>query len=353
MNNENKTLIILTPGWAQSEADTNCLPMQQSFVKTLKRTYPQLNIIILAFQYPYFKKTYQCYGATVISFGGKNKGGIARLLLRPKIMAALKKINEHHQIAGILSFWYNECAAVGKIFADNNGLSHYCWLLGQDARKENKYPGRIHAKGNELIALSDFLQDEFQKNHGVRPQHVVPPGIDSKQLPVAKAGRDIDILGAGSLIPLKQYPLFIEAIAEIKKNLPHIKAMLIGDGPDKEKLQDLILRSGLQDNIELTGELPNPQVLQQMQRARLFLHPSSYEGFGVVCIEALAAGCHVISFCKSMKQKVEQWHIAKDKEEMIKKALGLLQKETAAKSIIPFSMNDTADKMMELFTIPK
>lgn len=353
MSSDNKTLIILTPGWAQSEADTNCLPMQQSLVKTLKKIYPQLNIVILAFQYPYFKKTYDWYGTRVTSFNGRNKGGIARLLLRRKIMAALKKINDDHQVAGILSFWYNECAAVGKKFADRNGIRHYCWLLGQDARKENKYPGRIHAKENELIALSDFLQDEFEKNHGTRPQHVIAPGIDSKQLPVAEARRDIDILGTGSLIPLKQYPVFIEAIAEIKKNLPHIKAMLIGDGPEKEKLRGLIAASGLVANVTLTGELPHAEVFELMQRTKVFLHSSSYEGFGVVCLEALAARCHVISFCKPMKQEVEQWHIVKNKEEMIKKALDLLQNETAAKIIIPFSMKDTADKMMGLFTTPK
>jgi glycosyltransferase involved in cell wall biosynthesis len=350
MNSENKTLVILTPGWAQSEADTNCLPMQQSFIKTLKRTYPQLNIIILAFQYPYFKKTYNWYGTRVTSFNGQNKGGIARLLLRQKIMAALKKINDDHQVAGILSFWYGECAVVGKKMANRNDLKHYCWLLGQDARKENKYPGRIHAKGDELIALSDFLQEEFQKNHGIRPQHIVPPGIDSKQLPTAEAGRDIDILGAGSLIPLKQYHVFIEVVAEIKKDLPHIKAMLIGDGPEKEKLQGLIAARGLAANITLTGELPHAEVLELMRRTKVFLHPSSYEGFGVVCIEALATGCHVISFCKPMKQNIEHWYIVNSKEEMKQKALEVLQENhTFHNPSFPFLITDTAKTVADLF----
>jgi glycosyltransferase involved in cell wall biosynthesis len=350
MNSENKTFIILTPGWAQSEADTNCLPMQQSLVKTLKRTYPQLNIIILAFQYPYFKKTYDWHGTRVTSFNGQNKGGIARLLLRREINAKLKEVSSDQQIIGLLSFWYNECAAVGKKFADRNGHKHYCWLLGQDAKKGNKYIKYVKLRADEMIALSDFLQDEFEKNHGVRPQHVVPPGIDSKQLPLAEAGRDIDILGAGSLIPLKHYPVFIEAIAEIKKNLPHIKAMLIGDGPEKEKLQGLIAARGLVTNITLTGELPHAEVLELMQRTKVFLHTSSYEGFGVVCLEALAAGCHVFSFCKPMKQDIDQWQIVKAKEEMQEKVLMLLQNPgTVYKPVIPFSIEDTAKRMMELF----
>ena len=79
-----------------------------------------------------------------------------------------------------------------------------------------------------------------------------------------------------------------------------VKAVLIGEGPERMKLQSLITALGLQSNISLTGELSHPEVLQWMQRTKIFLHPSSYEGFGVVCIEALHAGAHVISFVKPM-----------------------------------------------------
>ena len=350
MNSENNTLVILTPGFPKSEADTTCLPMQQSFVRCLKEEYPQLNIIVLSFQYPYHKKTYKWFGITVTGFDGKNKGGLPRLLLRRKLMTRLNEINSKNRIIGILSFWVGECAWVGKNFANKHNIKQYCWILGQDARKENKYPKRIHAKENELIALSDFVQEEFEKNHGIRPQHVIPAAIDIRQFSNMQEERDIDILAAGSLIPLKQYDVFVEIIAEIKKKLPGIKAALIGNGPEKEKLQGLIARSGLQSNIILTGELPHPEVLQQMQRAKVFLHPSSYEGFSGVCLEALAVGAHVISFCRAMKQDIEHWHIVQSKEEMKEKALELLQtKDTVYKSVTPFKMDDTVKKMMELF----
>ncbi len=346
---ENNTLVILTPGFPGSEEDSTCLPMQQRFVRTLKKTYPNLNIVILAFQYPFFKRTYPWFDTTVISFNGQNKGGLARLLLRLELNAALKKISSHNQITGILSFWYGECAVVGKKFADKNGLRHFCWILGQDARKENKYPRRVHVNAAELIALSDFLQDEFERNHGSRPLHLIPPGIDHDQLTTST--KDIDIIGAGSLIPLKQYEIFMELIAEIKKQLPAIRSMLIGNGPEKERLQQLISKYELKQNIELTGELPHHKVLELMQRTKVFLHPSSYEGFSGVCQEALASGAHVVSFCRAIKQDIEQWHIVQSKEEMKLKALELLQNEqTEYRIIIPFTMDDTVKKMMGLFS---
>ena len=48
------TLVILSPGFAANEADTTCLPPMQLFVKALKEICPGLNIIVIAFQYPFF-----------------------------------------------------------------------------------------------------------------------------------------------------------------------------------------------------------------------------------------------------------------------------------------------------------
>src|SRR5215212_2317735 len=150
-----KTLIILTPGFAKDEADSTCIPTQQSFVRTINEKYPHLTIIILAFDYPYVKKSYQWFNNTVISFNGRNKGGLLKRLLRRKILSVLKKIRASNNITGLLSFWYGECALTGKKFGDRHGLKHICWIWGQDAKKGNRYVRRIPPKANELAVLSD------------------------------------------------------------------------------------------------------------------------------------------------------------------------------------------------------
>ncbi|MEP7236600.1 MAG: glycosyltransferase [Ferruginibacter sp.] len=352
INSEKRTLVILTPGFPRSEADSTCLPMQQSFVKALQKNDPDLHIIVLSFQYPYITKMYTWFGITVMSFNGQNKGGLGRLLLRRKLNSALKKINGSNKIIGMLSFWYNECAWLGKKFADQHNLKHYCWIFGQDARQANTYPKSLQLKANELIALSDFLQDEFEKNHIIKPAFVIPPGIDSLLFYTAIKEKDIHLLAAGSLIPLKQFEIFIEVIAEIKKQMPAVKAILIGEGPEKNKLKTLVEKYKLQSNILLTGELKYPEVLQWMQRAKVFLHPSSYEGFSGVCQEALAAGAHIISFCKPMKEDIEHWHIVENKSEMKNLAFKILQDpDNDYENKISFNIRDTAKKMMDLFKI--
>jgi len=347
-----KTFIILTPGFPESESDTTCLPMHQQFVITLKELHPDMTIIVLSFQFPYHDNVYSWFGIKVIPFGGKNKGWLTKLILRRRIQSTLEEIHESNKIIGLFSLWYNECAWAGKKFAGKYGIKHLCWILGQDAKKENKYPGSIIPKPGELIALSDFIQDEFEKNHDVRPQFVVPPGIDIKQFKNFSNEKDIDILGTGSLIPLKQYDIFLEIAEGIKKEIPSIKIMLVGEGPEKERLESFIIKMGLQNNITLTGELPHPQVIELMQRTKVFLHTSSYEGFGVVCLEALYGGAHVISFCKPMKKNIEHWQIAKNKDEMKWGALKTLQDQTHDyKGTAVFSIGDTVKQVMSLFDI--
>ncbi|MEI9943386.1 MAG: glycosyltransferase family 4 protein [Chitinophagaceae bacterium] len=132
---------------------------------------------------------------------------------------------------------------------------------------------------------------------------MIPPGVNTKQFSDKIKERDIDILAAGSLIPLKRYGLFIEIIAEIEKRVPGLKVILAGDGPERQNLQKQFEESSLQATISLVGELPYEEVLQLMQRTKIFLHTSRYEGFGVVCIEALYAGAKVISFTKPMNKE--------------------------------------------------
>lgn len=349
MIDENKTLVILTPGFPGSEADSTCLPMQQLFIKSLKENYPNFKIIVISFHYPFHKKNYDWFGIPVISLGGKNRKGPVTWMLRLQANAVLRKINSEHKITTLVSFWYGEAALAGHRFAKQNHLKHYCWILGQDARKGNKYVKKAGLNAGELIALSDHLRDEFEKNYSIKPQHVITPGVDIAFLNEDTAIRDIDIIGTGSLIPLKQFDIFVRMIFEIKKQLPSVKAVLIGDGPEKEKLQALINNLGLQQNIELTGQLAHKGVLKMMQRSKILLHPSSYEGYSGVCQEALGAGAQVVSFCRAMNYEIENWHIVTGQDEMKNKLISVLQNtQQYQHPACSFSINDTAASFAQL-----
>ena len=344
------TLVILTPGFAATEDDDTCLPMQQSLVRTFYELYPHIKIIILSFQYPYFETKYQWHRATVYSFDGRNRGGLQRLWLRQKVFQVLKGLHRNEKILGLLSFWYNECAAVGELFGAKHHIPHYCWLLGQDARSKNRYPFSYAMKAKQLIALSHFLQDEFERNYSVRPVHILPPAINPAHWPEPVGLRDIDILAAGSLIPLKAYVVLLQVVAVVKATIPNIRVVLIGDGPERKSLEAQAKQKELDQNIQFTGVLPHHVVLSLMQRSKIFLHPSTFEGFGVVCLEALYGGAQVVSFVKPMKHPISHWHVVSSTEEMANKTIAILQNpQPCFCSKLVYSMEETVQKLMNLF----
>jgi glycosyltransferase involved in cell wall biosynthesis len=253
-------------------------------------------------------------------------------------------------VLGLLSFWYTGLALLGNWFGRKYGLKHFTWILGQDARKNNRYIRFLKPRAGELVAMSDALVEEFHKNYGVRPGHLVPNGIDVSLYAPDRVRRDIDLLGVGSLIPLKQYDLFLSVVSELSVRLPGMRSVICGKGPEEARLRTAIRERGLEDHVVLTGEQPHEEVLRLMQRCRVFLHPSSYEGFSGVCLEALYAGAHVISLRAAMASPVEHWHIAGKWNDMPDLAMHILgNPRTDHTPILVYSIEDSARKMMQLF----
>ncbi len=350
MTGDDKVLVVLTPGFPKDETDTSCLPFLQDFILELNEQFPELKLIILAFDYPFLATIYHWNGNEVISFNGWKKKNLKKYLIWLFIWKRLKKIKRNQPIVGLLSLWCGECAYLGSRFAKKNSLSHFCWIQGQDAKKENRYVSRIKPTTDELVAISDFNQKEFERNHGFRPGHVIPVGIKPDTILKENVSKDIDILGVGSLIPLKQYHLFVDVIHKIRSSSRDVKAVLCGKGPEEGNLKILIENKSLSDNIRLTGELSHEEILATMKRSKVFLHPSSYEGFSVACLEALSSGCHVISFIKPMQYDIEHWHIVQTLEEMLLKALSILNNpNTIYKPVFPFTAKESVRSILQLY----
>ncbi len=346
-----ETLVILTPGFPGSEADSNWLPAHQSFVKALKKDFPEVTIVVLSLFYPRELLRYDWNRCQVISFNGASRGKWKHILFWRSVWRELKKIKKENQLIGLFSFWCGETALLGHYFGKLHSVRHRCWISGQDARKGNKWVKFIRPRPEELTAMSEALLRRFHENYGIRPRSVIPNGIDTQLFPpLAPAQRDIDIFGAGSLQPLKQYDLLVKVVASLAASLPDIRAIHCGGGEERQKLQSMIEELGLEKNLRLLGERPHAEILQMMQRTKLLLHTSSYEGYSTVCLEALYAGAQVISFCDPMDQRVPQWHIVQSVEEMAAKALEILRNpHTEYKPVLLHSMDSIARSVMQLF----
>lgn len=101
-------------------------------------------------------------------------------------------------------------------------------------------------------------------------------------------------LAVGSLDSNKNHQILLRAFAaEFKGKLIYLK--IIGDGPLRSTLEDLAEQLGIFNQVFFMGNLSRIQVSEEMRKAHCFVHPSNYETFGVVLIEAMASGLPLIA----------------------------------------------------------
>jgi glycosyltransferase involved in cell wall biosynthesis len=347
-----KTLVILTPAFPEDEADSNWLPAHHQLVKAIKNEFPDIGVVVLTFLYPHQDSHYHWNGIDVVSFNGMGKNGWEHMQLWRRVWRELRRVRREQQVIGLFSFWCGECALVGHYFGLLTSIRHRCWLSGGDAQKGNKWVKLIRPQGRELVAMSNFLRQLFRENYGIEPGCVIPNGIDTTIFANgnSSAARDIDILAVGSLVPLKQYEVLVRVVAALLSQFPRLKAVHCGAGEERDRLQTLIVNLGLEQNLSLLGEIPHREVLPLMQRAKVFLHPSSSEGFSTVCLEALYAGARVISFCDPVDKRVPEWQIVKDETEMTTKTREILADPPESTPVLLHSLEDNARSVMKLFS---
>ncbi|MDZ4665558.1 MAG: glycosyltransferase family 4 protein [Bacteroidota bacterium] len=348
---KHKTLIILSPGFAANEADTACIPALQQFVIQLKQLRPELLIKVFALHYPFKEGKYMWNGVECYSFGGKNKRGIHAWYLRKKARKHLNELCKRGDVQGILSIWMSDCALIGQELMKEFKTPHFCWMHGQDARMGNKHVKNIHPKPQQIIAISDLLQKEFENNYGIRAEHVIENGITENLFPKFNTEhRPIDVIGVGSLTPLKNYSHFIDVIAELKKEFPSINAMIIGEGLEKEMLQQKIDKRKLASNLKLMGSMPHQEVLKYLSKSKILLHTSTYEGSSGVIMEVLYSGCFVVTRISVSLDLVKNIELAANVSEMRRKIeLMLKNSELKHERVIYNTMKHSTEKIISIF----
>ncbi len=98
------------------------------------------------------------------------------------------------------------------------------------------------------------------------------------------------VVFAGRHIPEKRVPAIVPAIARARDGLPEIRALILGDGPERGEVERRVGESGLSDAIDVPGFVATEVVEEAIGRALCLLLPSRREGYGLVVVEAAARG---------------------------------------------------------------
>jgi colanic acid/amylovoran biosynthesis glycosyltransferase len=157
------------------------------------------------------------------------------------------------------------------------------------------------------VAISDFNRGFLAAYGGDRtsPVHVVRCGIDLDAYVFrARAPEPTGPVRALCVAGLKDYKghrVLIEALASGRGGLDRVHLDIVGDGPLRPSLEELVRAAGLEARVRFHGPLPEPAVIDLLDRADAFVLPSviapdgTTEGLPVVLIEALAAGVPAVA----------------------------------------------------------
>ena len=160
------------------------------------------------------------------------------------------------------------------------------WLARYFLHKLRLWDLRSAAGVDHFIANSNFIARRVEKTYR-REATVIYPPIDLAQFKPGNTKSDF-YLAASRLVPYKKMDLIVEAFSQ----MPDKKLIVIGDGPDFDKV-----KSKASKNVTILGYQPSEVLLDYMQRAKALIFAAE-EDFGLVPVEAQACGTPVIAFGK-------------------------------------------------------
>ena len=265
---------------------------------------------------------------------------------------------------GIVTFWAKVCLKIQTIKPDVfHAQSLLCGIPAVVAKKSLKIPYVVWGQGSDIYLPDRFTQmtsksilqnadavlalteDMKQKMREIcdRDISVVPNGIDLKRFEISsgekKEGSAKTIIFVGRLHPVKGVQYLIEAMAIVHQQMPDVKLVIVGDGVERARLEELAEKLNLNGCIQFAGQVPQESIPRLMHQADVFALSSLSESFGIVNLEAMAAGLPIVAtnvggIPDIVEEGVNGFLInAKNPEEIAERVLILLQNDEMREEI--------------------
>jgi glycosyltransferase involved in cell wall biosynthesis len=228
---------------------------------------------------------------------------LVRYLRRDRPAVMLTSLN-HVNIVGL---WARRLAGVETrvVVNEQNTLSREA--PNSPRRRHRLVPRlarRFYPWADDIVAVSEGAADDLVRAIGIGEQRVtvVPNPIVTPELR-SMAAEPVDdpwfaddggpvALAVGRFTQQKDFPTLLRAVAAARARLP-VRLLILGDGPERARLEALVSELGLQDAVRLPGWVVNPY--PYMARADAFVLSSRWEGLPSVLIEALFCGAPVVA----------------------------------------------------------
>ncbi|WP_435945564.1 glycosyltransferase [Dryocola sp. BD586] len=152
---------------------------------------------------------------------------------------------------------------------------------------------------SKVICVCNGIKNDLQQLYKIKNSIVIPNFINQDEI-AKKASVNIktrekyDFLFVGRLSKVKGCDILIDAIIANKTLYTenNISTIIIGDGPERNNLENRIINANLSQYVQFLGTIDNPY--SYMQDSKFLVVPSYAEGFGLVILEGLSLGCNII-----------------------------------------------------------
>lgn len=153
---------------------------------------------------------------------------------------------------------------------------------------------RLRSVFNAVVVQSRALERQLAAD-GIQPVHVLPHGVPD-QPPRPPLVLPPTVGFAGRLVPEKGVEALLRAFARVVTHLPEARLLLLGDGPERPRLERVAAELQIASRVTWTGHLPRAAVQERLAPAWLQVIPSLWaEPFGLVAPEAMMRGTAVVA----------------------------------------------------------
>ena len=130
---------------------------------------------------------------------------------------------------------------------------------------------------------------------------ILPNGIENDTWAVVPAPRDasvVTIVSVMRLAPRKRPKHLMKMIKQVSEQAPpgvKVRAVIVGEGPERKAIEAYLAANGLADSVVLVGRLSREEIREQFAHADIFVAPANLESFGIAALEARCAGLPVVA----------------------------------------------------------
>ena len=177
---------------------------------------------------------------------------------------------------------------------------HSGWVSGPISRQVHAVESWLARESDSLIACSASMAGEISDlfGPGLAEITVIPNGIDSRRWPFAKRRAHSgppELLYFGRLEYEKGVHDAIAALPRIRRSHPGTTLTVAGDGTQQVRLLEVARKHKVLKAVRFVGRVDHDQLLKLLHRTDAAVLPSHYEPFGIVALEAAAAGAPLVT----------------------------------------------------------